>query len=259
MTISMEDLATKFDGFDAIMQKVLDKVTGLETWRSSADASMDALLAKADDTATRLRRLESAPPPPPPPPPRRPAVQFPPPPPPAWMNPFDLNLAPEAATRPSTSTAERPSGHGFDASIRVAGGGILGSAPPRPVTGMPHHSSPHLHDFVPESSSSSVRAGPKPKMDFPKFDGSNPRLWKDKCELFFEVYGVSESLKTRFAALNFTGAAESWLQTFERRGRVASWEELHKAVCDHFDKDHYALHMRQLDSLRQTASVEEYL
>jgi len=130
----MEDLATKFDGFDAIMQKVLDKVTGLETWRSSADASMDALLAKADDTATRLRRLESAPPPPPPPPPRRPAVQFPPPPPPAWMNPFDLNLAPEAATRPSTSTAERPSGHGFDASIRVAGGGILGSAPPRPVT-----------------------------------------------------------------------------------------------------------------------------
>ena len=97
---------------------------------------MDALLAKADDTATRLRRLESAPPPSP----WCTAAQFPPPPPLAWMNPFDLNLAPEAATRPSTSTAERPNGHGFDASTRVAGG------------------------------------------------GQNPRLWKDRCELYFEVY-----------------------------------------------------------------------
>jgi hypothetical protein len=95
-------------------------------------------------------------------------------------------------------------------------------------------------------------------MDFPKFDGTNPRLWKDKCELFFEVYGVSESLKHRFTALNFLGTAESWLETFERCGRVGSWEELHKAVCERFDRDQYSLHMIQLDSLHETASVDEY-
>ena len=149
---------------------------------------MDALLTKADDTATRLRRLESAPPPPPPPLPRRTAAQFPPPPPPAWVNPFDLNLAPEAATRPSTSTAERPNGHGFDASTRVAGGGILGSAPPRPVTGTSNNPPPHTLDFMVDRESRPARSSCTPKLEFPKFDGQNSRLWKDRCELYFEVY-----------------------------------------------------------------------
>jgi hypothetical protein len=124
--------------------------------------------------------------------------------------------------------------------------------------GMPHNPSPRFHDFIPKLSSSAVRSDPTPKMDFPKFDDTNPELWKDKCELFFEVYGVSESLKPCFPALSFSGTAESWLQTFERRGRVGSWEELHKAVCERFDRDQYSLHMRQLDSLCQTASADEY-
>ncbi|CAN6252343.1 unnamed protein product [Urochloa humidicola] len=95
-------------------------------------------------------------------------------------------------------------------------------------------------------------------MEFPRFDGSNPRLWKDKCELYFEVYGVSEALKPRFAALNFEKTAEAWLQTTELRGRFTTWEALHTAVCQRFDKDQYQLHMKQLDNLKQTASVAEY-
>ena len=54
MTRSVADLAAKFDGFDAIMQDILDKVTGLKSWRSTADSSMDAQLSKADDAATIL-------------------------------------------------------------------------------------------------------------------------------------------------------------------------------------------------------------
>jgi len=95
-------------------------------------------------------------------------------------------------------------------------------------------------------------------MDFPIFDGENPRLWKDRCELYFEIFGVCEALKPRFAALNFKGADSSWLQTLELRGRVSSWEQLHMEVCAHFDRDQYQNHMRQLDALRQTGSVAEY-
>lgn len=97
-----------------------------------------------------------------------------------------------------------------------------------------------------------------PKLEFPKFDGENPRLWKDRCELYFEVYSVSEALKPRFAALNFDGPAASWLQTVERRGRVQSWEALHTAVGARFDRDQYQLHMKQLDNLKQTGSVTDY-
>jgi hypothetical protein len=95
-------------------------------------------------------------------------------------------------------------------------------------------------------------------MSFPCFDGENPRLWKDRCELYFEIYSVHEALKPRFAALNFKGAAAAWLQTFELQGRVDTWEQVYTAVCDRFDRNQYQLVMRQLDNLRQTSSVQEY-
>ena len=43
----MEDLAKKFDGFDAIMTKVLDKLTGLDVWKASEEASMDTTTNRA--------------------------------------------------------------------------------------------------------------------------------------------------------------------------------------------------------------------
>ena len=46
---------------------------------------------------------------------------------------------------------------------------------------------------------------PLPKLEFPKFDGENPHLWKDRCDLYFEVYSVSDYLKLCFVTLNFIG------------------------------------------------------
>lgn len=108
------------------------------------------------------------------------------------------------------------------------------------------------HEFV-------ARPVPLSKLEFPKFDGDNPRLWRDRCEIFFEVYSVGEQLKTRFAALNFSGAAASWLQTAERRGRELNWDKFCQVVFDHFDRNQYQLQLRQLDDLRQTGSVADYL
>lgn len=45
MTTAIDDLAKKFDGFESVMTKMLDNLTGLETWKASANASMDKLLA----------------------------------------------------------------------------------------------------------------------------------------------------------------------------------------------------------------------
>ncbi|XP_004965587.1 uncharacterized protein LOC101757694 isoform X2 [Setaria italica] len=129
MANSLKDLAKKFEGFNLVMQQILDKVIGLESWKTTADKSMGTLLSKADDTASCLHRLETAPPPP-----QQPLLQ-PPLPPPSWVNPIDLNLAPPSASRPPAATLERPSGHRIDNSHRDVGGGILGSPPPRPVTG----------------------------------------------------------------------------------------------------------------------------
>jgi hypothetical protein len=55
-------------------------------------------------------------------------------------------------------------------------------------------------------------------LEFPKFDGDFPRAWRDECKIFFELYDVHPSLKTRFTALNFWGIAKTWLQTVQGKG-----------------------------------------
>lgn len=119
-------------------------------------------------------------------------------------------------------------------------------------------SPPHTFDIGSGSAAYTSRAGSVPKIDFLKFDGVNPRLWREQCEFYFDIYGVSDSMKTRFATLNFVGSAAIWLQTVQLRRRFQTWEEMHQAVFAHFDKDQYPLHMKQLESLRQTGTVAEY-
>jgi hypothetical protein len=109
-----------------------------------------------------------------------------------------------------------------------------------PIRGSVHHSSPF------------------PKIEFPKFDGDNPRLWKDRCVMYFELYAVHESLKTHFTALNFTGAAAIWLQTVQKQGRVTDWDSLCALVFAKFDKDQYQTQLRHLEALKQIDTVSEY-
>jgi hypothetical protein len=119
---------------------------------------------------------------------------------------------------------------------------------------MPHHLSPHAeleHFQLP-------RSPPVPKFDFPKFDGDNPRLWRDHCVLFFEVYGVHPAMRTRFAALNFQGLVATWLQTIERHGRITDWDHLCELVFAKYDKDQYQRQLKALETLRQNGSVTDY-
>lgn len=177
-------------------------------------------------------------------------------------------MAPEPATCPSASAGETPSGHRLPHDHRDVSGGILGPPPPYPVMGMllnpplvPNspHTLVHVLVHVPELDSSSAgRHAPYSKIEFPKFDGVNPRLWCDRYESYFDVYAVNPALKTRFAILNFEGAAAIWLQSVERRGCILNWSRLCEVVFVKYDKDQYQLQLKQLDSLKQSGSVFDY-
>lgn len=233
------------------MQQSLDKINGLEAWQSMTDSSLGTLLNKTEEAATCLHRLESALPPVP---------RQPPSPPPSWINPFDFNIAPPQAARSPASTPEQPSGHRNDMNNRDAGRGILKSHPPRLVTSTFPDPSHLQFDTQTGNREFGTRYVFLPKLQFPLFDGDNPRLWRDRCEMYFKVYAVSPHLKTRFAAqLNFKGTAVVWLQTFERRGRMLDWETFCDAVFDRFDRDQYQVQLCHLDALRQSGSVSEYL
>jgi len=112
--------------------------------------------------------------------------------------------------------------------------------------------------FLDDSVHTNFRSPPFPKLEFPKFDGEFPRLWWDEYEMFFEVYVVPPSLKTRFAALNFKGVAKTWLQTIQRKGRIEDWEQLCELVMNYFDKNQCQLLLKQFDALRQTESVDDF-
>lgn len=80
-----------------------------------------------------------------------------------------------------------------------------------------------------------------PNLSSQSFDGDNPRLWHDCCNMYFEVYAVSASLKTRFAALNFKSAASAWLQIFGHHGRVLDCDSLCTAVFERLEMNQYQL------------------
>jgi hypothetical protein len=183
MASNIEGLVEEFKGFQLMMQQMLDKMTGFEAWRATTNKSLGLLLVKTTDTVVRINTLEKAPIPPPPPP-----------------LPY-LNQAPLSGASPST-LAESPSGHS-------AGGGVLGlisgtNPPLFTLPGMNHDPSHLTFDFDSGAASHTHCHGAVPKMDFPKFDGEQPRLSKEQCELYFEIYGMSAAMKPRFAALNFT-------------------------------------------------------
>lgn len=221
-------------------------MSSFEAWRTSTDASLGTLLSKTADTASRITELEARPVPPPAPP-----QPQPPRPPQGWLGGVDLNLAPQSGGRSSADPEERPSGHGV-------GGGILGPPPLINSAGTFPEPTPQSFEQLFRSQTNFSHHGMTLKMDFPKFDGENPRLWREQCELYFEIYAVSEPMKPRFASLNFTGSAATRLKTVQLRGRFQSWKQLHEAVCAHFDRDLYPLQMKQLENLRQTGPVQEY-
>jgi hypothetical protein len=54
----------------------------------------------------------------------------------------------------------------------------------------------------------SQMSGPTiPNMSFPVFDGTNPKLWKHRCETYFEFYAVPVEVWVRMATMYFEGSA----------------------------------------------------
>jgi hypothetical protein len=136
---------------------------------------------------------------------------------------LDLNLAPSMSSRSIVVDAERPMGYGEHY------GEFQGAQPQYCNEGTSMDSQLHVD--------ASLHPPPFPNLEFPNFDGSNPRLWQDHCTMYFEVYDMHATLKMRFTALNFVGIAKTWLHTVEHRECITDWQTLCKLVMAHFDKD----------------------
>jgi hypothetical protein len=91
------------------------------------------------------------------------------------------------------------------------------------------------------------------------FSGEDPQLWKSRCENYYEMYGVEESLWVRVALMHMEGAVAPWLQSAECRIIETSWSEFCVMIHDRFGCDQHEALIRQLFHIRQSGTVALYV
>jgi hypothetical protein len=98
-----------------------------------------------------------------------------------------------------------------------------------------------------------------PKMNFPPFDGENPRLWLGRCLDYFEMYFVPRWRWVKITTMHMSAVAANWLQSVEDDVRKGSWDQFCHMIMERFGKDQHALLIRQLFHIHQTHTVQDYI
>lgn len=64
-------------------------------------------------------------------------------------------------------------------------------------------------------SSSGGHTGKLLKLDFPSFDGENPKLWLKNCEDYFDLYSVESPIWLKVATMHFLPSLDAgcWKQS----------------------------------------------
>lgn len=149
------------------------------------------------------------------------------------------------ARPPSPASSEEQADHRFQYRRRTTGD------PSNQRTGFTSHKQQHV-GFG--SSQTAI-----PKLSCPRFEGSNPRIWRDKCSDYFHICNVPESMWPLVASLHMDGVASSWLQVYKAKDGLGTWEQFMYAVERKFGANDYRVALGELMELKQTSSVEDYI
>jgi hypothetical protein len=136
----------------------------------------------------------------------------------AWAtsSPSGLLLVRSVVANPVAATnADGPAGHRIDMSHQDGGFGHVYTHTHVPATStvhpLPLPPKSHVCLEFPHGFESRVPLSKLPKINFPKFEGDNPKLWQSRCENYFEMYVVESSVWVRVTTMHFEGATTRWL------------------------------------------------
>ncbi|XP_073300538.1 uncharacterized protein [Primulina huaijiensis] len=122
------------------------------------------------------------------------------------------------------------------------------SAPTNPHVVIP--SSPYLYPFTASPRST--------RIDFPRFDGTEPLDWIYKAERYFEFYQVPPYQRLLLASIHMDGPALPWFQWQHKTHQFESWEGFIRILETTFGPSEYEDHQETLAKLTQTSTVAEY-
>ncbi|KAL8137446.1 LOW QUALITY PROTEIN: hypothetical protein V2J09_003447 [Rumex salicifolius] len=97
-----------------------------------------------------------------------------------------------------------------------------------------------------------------PKVDFPLFDGTNPRSWIRRCERYFLIFQIHDAQKVSLASMYVCGKDEVWLQGFMLQNLTDSWSVLTNAILLRFGDLDGSDVVEEFNKLQQQEDLEEY-
>ncbi|GKF65084.1 transposon ty3-I gag-pol polyprotein, partial [Tanacetum coccineum] len=96
------------------------------------------------------------------------------------------------------------------------------------------------------------------KLDFPRFDGSDPLNWLFRAEQFFTYYETPDAQRLTIASVHFEGSVIPWFQMLHKANEIPTWDALTSAIEEHFGPSQYDSPRAQLFKLTQTTSAADY-
>ncbi|XP_026396141.1 uncharacterized protein LOC113290772 [Papaver somniferum] len=135
----------------------------------------------------------------------------------------------------------------------------LGASPPPDPNGSTQE--------IPSGSDSDHRTGfaltssnitRQPKIDFPRFDGSNPRDWIRKCERYFYLSSIDNYKRVDIASIHLDDKADMWFLDYQECKLFIDWNTFAYDVCCRFEDVAYDNYVGSFNKLSQTTTVEEY-
>jgi Retrotransposon gag protein len=98
-----------------------------------------------------------------------------------------------------------------------------------------------------------------PRADCPSFNGSNPIEWLRKCQSFFEMHQVPDSLRTQLATIQFQDRASEWYDGYLIDHDPLDWPQLVQLIRKRFNRIGTRNGIEELLDFHQSGSIEDYI
>ncbi|XP_026459437.1 uncharacterized protein LOC113360105 [Papaver somniferum] len=99
---------------------------------------------------------------------------------------------------------------------------------------------------------------PIPKIEFPKFDGTNPRSWIRKCRNFFLLHNMSDPQMVNIASMYLEGKADIWFQNYQIGKPLITWDDFVRDICLRFQEVGHDDVVGEFNKLNQLGSILDY-
>lgn len=98
-----------------------------------------------------------------------------------------------------------------------------------------------------------------PKIEFPKFNGSNPRIWTKKCCRYFTLCRIPYEQKVNLAFLYMIERAENQVTSYLSVKGNVDWDDFIIDLVTRFKDSRTDNVVEEFNRLQQVGSLEEYI